>query len=131
MGRVVRVVFMLRKTCSTIHSCLYCRATPLADKSVVVVSTHLPSYLASSLIFVSSISKAAPALLRYFLYPLFPTRLLSPCLSLFRNAAIMASRSPASFFAWSSLTHTMYLFFPTMISFTFNGEGALLCVPLG
>ena len=34
---------MDRNTSSTIHSCLYVRATSAVGKSVLVVNTHLPS----------------------------------------------------------------------------------------
>ena len=61
MGRVSSWLLAVRKMASTSHSCLYLSASSRADRSVLVVNTHLPSNRASALILSSSDGESAAA----------------------------------------------------------------------
>src|ERR1039458_2399497 len=70
MGRVSITDFISRKVCSTIQSSLYLSATSRALSFVLVVSTQMPSYLASALTFSSSRATLLFVMVRKPRYPL-------------------------------------------------------------
>ena len=123
IGRVVSSDLTSRKTFSTRHSSLYFRATCSAERSVLVLSTHLPSKRASYLIRFSSMLVLPFSIFTYLRKPLLPTRLLGPFLSCWVSARTMASRSAASLRCWLGLTHTMYRQPSISTCLTFSGAG--------
>ena len=66
MGRVSRSDFMSRKTCSTCQSSLYLRVVCSAVSVVFVLSTHFPSYRASSSILAWLIETVSRSSFKYF-----------------------------------------------------------------